>query len=125
MQPQARVPSRSPDALAFRRNLRRTSTDAEQLLWAFVRRGLLGAKFRRQHPAGPYVLDFFCPAHRIAIELDGGQHWCGDAPLRDAVRTRYLAERGIRVLRFSNAEMFEESEAVIRVIREAMGLSGE
>ncbi|HET8540206.1 MAG TPA: endonuclease domain-containing protein [Anaeromyxobacter sp.] len=119
------MPSRSTDALAFRRKLRRESTDAECLLWTLVRRGAFGVKFRRQHPAGPYVLDFYCPAHRLAVELDGGQHWCGDAPARDAARTRFLATRGIRVLRFSNAEMFEETEAVIQVIREALGFEEE
>jgi very-short-patch-repair endonuclease len=90
-----------------------------------VRRGALGAKFRRQHPAGPYVLDFYCPEHRLAVELDGSPHWWGDAPRRGAARTAFLNARGIRVLRFTNAEMLEEQDAVIRVIREAMGFLDE
>jgi very-short-patch-repair endonuclease len=118
----AQVPHSSPESLAFRRTLRRLSTDAEQLLWMLLRRGALGARFRRQHPVGPYVLDFFCPSHRLAIELDGGQHWCDERPERDHLRDAFLASRGIRVLRFSNAEVFEETEAVLRVIFEAMGL---
>ncbi len=118
------MPSRSThEAIAFRRGLRRDSTDAERVLWRLARGGALGAKVRRQHPVGPYVLDFFCAGQRLAIELDGGQHWCDDGPERDAARTAYLAARGIRVLRFSNVELLEETEAVLRVIREAIGFT--
>ncbi len=115
------MPHSSPESLAFRRTLRRLSTEAEQRLWSILRRGALGERFRRQHPVGPYVLDFFCPAQRLAIELDGGQHWCGDRPDLDHLRTAFLSSRGIRTLRFSNAELFEDTEAVVRVIFEAIG----
>ena len=87
------------------RALRREMTDAESKLWYHLRaHGLAGFKFRRQHPFGPYVLDFYCPIARLVIELDGGQHFEPETLVRDAERTRYLEESGLRVLRFTNFE---------------------
>jgi len=76
------------------RKLRRTPTDAEIRLWSRLRRKQLeGFRFRRQHPLGPYVVDFFCAAAKLIVEVDGGQHANdGDA------RTRWLAARGYRVI---------------------------
>jgi very-short-patch-repair endonuclease len=63
-------------ALARRRALRGRATDAERLLWRLLQaRQLLGLKFRRQHPVGPYIVDFYCADRRLAVELDGGQHF--------------------------------------------------
>jgi very-short-patch-repair endonuclease len=107
-------------SLVRRRSLRRRSTDAEHLLWRLLRRrGVLGIKFRRQHPVGPFILDFYCADHRLAIELDGGQHYTDEARAYDEARTIYLARQGIRVLRFGNHELFEDAEAVLEVIRQA------
>ena len=100
-----------------RRRLRREATDAESLLWALLRgRQLAGEKFRRQHQVGLYVLDFYCPSRKIAIEADGGQHLSAEGLAGDAQRTRYLRDRGIRVLRFSNREILLETEGVLAVI---------
>jgi very-short-patch-repair endonuclease len=80
-----RLPS---DLLAFARELRQNETDAERLLWRLLRnRSLAGAKFRRQHPFPPYVLDFYCHELKLAIELDGGQHNLPEGRLHDKVRT--------------------------------------
>src|SRR3990172_5597290 len=82
-----------------RRQLRRRPTDAELLLWRLLRRKQLGgAKFRRQHQVEKYTLDFYCPAHKLAIEADGGQHLTHEGLARDEVRTRWLEEKKIRVL---------------------------
>src|SRR5438876_8061874 len=78
------------------RRLRNQATDAERALWRLLRgRHLHGAKFRRQQPYGPYVLDFYCHEHRLAIEADGGQHLDSGQAARDSARTRYLEEHGV------------------------------
>ncbi|GLZ84121.1 hypothetical protein Pres01_01720 [Metapseudomonas resinovorans] len=101
--------------LEFTRSLRRTSTDAEQRIWRRLRgRQLAGLKFRRQHPVGPYVLDFYCQEKRLAAELDGGQHYAD--PERDRLRDSWLAGQGIQVLRFSSREALVEIEAVLEKI---------
>jgi len=106
------------------RKLRRSSTNAEQVLWYELRdRRLAGFKFRRQQPWGPFILDFFCWQRRLAIELDGGQHFGMAAAAYDRRRTEYLCRTGVRVLRFSNDLVFTEKEGVLEVIREALGPS--
>ena len=98
------------------RALRRRQTDAEGLLWALVRNRRMGVKFRRQHPIQPYVLDFYCHELRLAVELDGGQHTAPAHRIRDRRRTSALAARGIRVLRFSNLEVLQETQAVAETL---------
>ena len=103
------------EALAFARDLRHATTDAEQRMWHLLRdRRLGGFKFRRQHPSPPYVLDFYCDAQRLAIELDGGQH--ADNAVRDVRRDGFLQAHRIRVLRFWNDAVFKETESVLGVI---------
>ena len=84
-------------------------------LWQKLRNRQLGVDFRRQHPAGNFVLDFYCPSVRLAIELDGGQHARG--PRREtAGATRWLAERGVTVLRFWNSDVTENLSGVLDAI---------
>lgn len=107
--------------IAFARQLRTTQTDAEGLLWSLLRnRRLANAKFRRQHPLGPYVLDFYCHEKRLAIELDGGQHNEEAGKAHDARRDSYLAEQGIRVLRVWNNQVLTETESVQEAIWQAL-----
>jgi Uncharacterized protein conserved in bacteria len=107
-------------ALARRRELRRAATDAEQVLWRLLRRRqFAGVKFRRQRPVGRYILDFYCAERRLAVELDGSQHFTDEGRAHDESRTEYLATRGVRVLRFTNRELFEEREGVLEAIRRA------
>jgi very-short-patch-repair endonuclease len=80
------------------RTLRRDATDVEQLLWRALRDSALPWKFRRQHPIGRRIADFACPARKLVIELDGGQH--ADATAADAARSAELAAHGYRVIRF-------------------------
>lgn len=97
-------------------------TEAEARLWYYLRRhSLEGHKFRRQHPLGPYILDFYCPQAKLAVEVDGSQHLEAMKHARDLERTRYLENRGVKVLRFSNTEALTETDEVLNRIYEALG----
>jgi very-short-patch-repair endonuclease len=112
-------------ALARRRQLRRNSTDAEAALWFHLRaKRFSGFKFRRQHPCGPFILDFYCAKRALAIELDGGQHFDQRSQSYDERRTAYLGERGISMLRFPNDVLFRELPAVLDAIALALGIDG-
>jgi ATP-dependent helicase HrpA/adenine-specific DNA-methyltransferase len=110
-------------SLVRRRQLRREQTDAEATLWRLLRgRRFVGFRFRRQHPVGPFILDFFCRAHNLAVELGGGQHYEDAAQAYDARRTSYLNQRGIRVLRFPTDLVFRQREDVLTSIALALGV---
>jgi adenine-specific DNA-methyltransferase len=110
-----------PELLEFARQLRKQQTDAEQLLWSLLRdRRLSGFKFRRQHPVEPYVVDFYCHEARLAVELDGGQHNEPDERARDAKRTAFLEKQGIRILRFWNNDVLQNTEGVLQAIYDAL-----
>jgi len=95
----------------LQRRLRKNPTDAEQRLWACLRRKQMEHfKFRRQHPFGDYVIDFVCLEATLAVEVDGGQH--AENRQADAVRTRNLMEAGFKVLRFWNNDVLRDIEAV-------------
>jgi very-short-patch-repair endonuclease len=98
------------------RALRRAMTLPELLLWRQLRLRPGGWKFRRQHPSGPYVLDFYCDAAALAIEVDGAAHDMGGNPLRDEARDRWLAARGIRTLRIPAREVLADVEPVVTAI---------
>ena len=101
------------------RRLRLTQTDAERKLWLLLRdRRLGGAKFRRQHPVGKFIVDFCCPDQRLAIELDGGQHAAQTEA--DERRSRFLRARGYSVLRFWDDEVLRNPEAVLLEILQAL-----
>ena len=95
------------------RTNRSQMNDAEVRIWVELRRQVLDARFRRQHPVGPYILDFACVALRIAIELDGSQH---DGDPSDGIRDAYLTSRGWIVLRFWSWEAMSNTEGVINTI---------
>ncbi|HEV2425483.1 MAG TPA: endonuclease domain-containing protein [Terriglobia bacterium] len=102
-----------------RRQLRSSPTPAEARLWKGLRRANLeGRKFRRQHSVGPYILDFYCPECRLAVELDGQTHYDSMASEYDLRRVRYLESLNIRVLRFENRAVFDNPEGVLHQIRE-------
>ena len=103
------------------RNLRKFTTPAEMRLWRHLRdRRMADAKFRRQHEFGPYILDFYCHESHLVIEADGNQHGESEVMAYDAERTQYLAERGLRVMRFTNAQVMTETESVLQTIFEAV-----
>lgn len=89
------------------RQLRRQLTGTEQLLWSALRDSCLkGIKFRRQHPFGPYVLDFFCVKSQLAVELDGGIHDQPEQSAYDGERSAYLETNGLRVIRFKSRNLY-------------------
>ena len=99
------------------RRLRREATAAEKVLWRKLRdRQLVGTKFRRQHQFGPFVLDFYCAEHRLAVEADGGQHYEPESARKDAARAEYLAWQGVRPLRFSNVDIPSGTNVVVEAI---------
>jgi lipoate-protein ligase B/very-short-patch-repair endonuclease len=103
------------DLRRFARAMRANDTDAENRLWHFLRnRQMNGAKFRRQHPIGRFILDFFCDELSLAIEVDGGQH--ADAVPYDDARTQWLNERGVDVLRVLNNDVLTNLESVLDTI---------
>ena len=109
---------RHRDNVPAARDLRVRQTPAEVLLWEALRnRRLDGLKFRRQHPVGPFVLDFCCPDRRLGIELDGAVH--ATQREQDRARESLLMEAGYRVLRFPNAAVHDDLSAVVEAIRAA------
>ncbi|VVP75364.1 endonuclease domain-containing protein [Pseudomonas fluorescens] len=106
-----------PNLAQFARQLRVNQTDCEQLLWQKLRsRQIANLKFRRQFPCPPYVLDFYCAELKLAIELDGGQHFETAGLIHDQRRTRYLNQKGIEVVRFSNLEVAQQMDDVLEQI---------
>jgi len=103
----------------FARDLRRNPSDAEIRLWSHLRgRRLDGYRFRRQHPIGPFIVDFVCTEQRLVIEADGGQH--SENVAADERRTKWLAARGWRVVRFWNNDILARTESVLQAILAAL-----
>ena len=97
--------------------MRRAATPAERRLWQALRKHQLGGlKFRRQMPLGPFIADFYCPAARLVVEVDGISHI--DAP-NDAIRDVWTIEQGIRVFRVSTFDVLSNLEGVLIAIRQA------
>ncbi|MFU2489787.1 DUF559 domain-containing protein [Thauera sp. WH-1] len=110
-----------PAQKAFARELRSHQTDAEQQLWHRLRRKQLhGLQFYRQKPIGPYIVDFYCAAARLVIELDGSQHFEPAHQSRDQHRDAFLAQQGLLVLRFDNLQALKETDAVIQVVSQTL-----
>jgi very-short-patch-repair endonuclease len=87
------------------------------LLWIQLKgKRLAGFKFRRQHGVGPYILDFYCPEGKLAIEIDGASHDSDEARQRDQRRQAYVEEFGIRFVRFSDTELFENPNKILERI---------
>ena len=117
-------PAKLPeDIRTWAREMRSRMTDAEALLWMLLRnRRIAGAKFRRQHPVGRYILDYYCVENKLGVELDGGQH--GEALDYDQRRDDWLRTQGILVLRFWNNQMLTETEAVMEAIYQTIVATG-
>jgi very-short-patch-repair endonuclease len=118
MQPD-RIRGTAPDIIAAARRLRLNLTPAEQKLWqALSKRQLNGMKFRCQHPVGPFIVDFYCPEHRLVIELDGSIH--DQQVEQDIARTAQLNQFGYRVIRFRNETVITNLEQVLQKIAAAI-----
>jgi len=101
------------------RHLRRSMSLPEVLLWRELRKKPNGVQYRRQHPAGPYVLDFFCAPASLAIEVDGEAHSLGDRPMKDEIRDKWLEAQGIRVMRIPAKDVLKNLDGVLQFIAAA------
>ena len=109
----------SPELKERCREMRKNPTEAERVLWERLRdRRLNGYKFRRQHPIGGYVLDFYCAEAHLGIEVDGGVHLNVEQAVDDQRRSQDLARMGISILRFWNSEVLADLERVLSRISE-------
>jgi very-short-patch-repair endonuclease len=109
-----------PPILQGAKENRRRSTPAEEMLWTALRRPQIrGVPFRRQHPVGRFILDFYCPGKKLCVELDGAIH--DEQKERDEERTVALARLNIRVIRFRNEEVLHDLASVIQRIEAALG----
>ena len=108
-----------PEKKTQRRELRSRLTPEGSYLWSFLqRRKLGGRKFRRQHSVGPYILDFYCPAEKLAVELDGSAHDHEAAQHYDRRRSAFLTQLGIRTLRLENQDVRKNIEGVLIAIEQ-------
>jgi very-short-patch-repair endonuclease len=123
----------NPEILARRRLLKRqrsrqlrsATIEPERRLWSLLRgKQVAGLRFRRQQTIGPYIVDFYCSAAKLIVELDGDQHGEDRHVAYDAGRTRWLAGNGYRVLRFSNTEFLRDPQLVLDGIWRAIEESG-
>ncbi len=103
------------------RRLRKNMTDSEQVLWSRLRRKqLLDVQFYRQKPIGNYIVDFFAPKTKLIVEVDGSHHMERDHARKDKYRDAYMTNLGLRVLRFNNRQVLEETDAVMEEILRTM-----
>jgi very-short-patch-repair endonuclease len=108
-----------PDMFLKAKELRRTETEAERLLWTRLHKNqLLGLQFRRQHPINRFIADFYCPKIKLVVEVDGGIHEIPEHQAYDIGRSEVLNDFGITVIRFTNEQVIEDIETVINIIKE-------
>lgn len=100
----------------LRRQLRANATLPERLLWNELKHRSFGYKFRRQHSVGRYILDFYCPVLKLAIEVDGAHHYEPEQFQYDLVRTAYLESLGLTVVRYSATEVLNNLDGVVEGI---------
>ncbi len=106
----------TPESLKRARALRREMTYPEQRLWSVLRdREICQWKWRRQHPKGVYILDFFCHEANLVVEIDGDSH--ADQKIYDDNRSAWLEEQGLRVIRFTNDDVMKNLDEVFREIK--------
>jgi very-short-patch-repair endonuclease len=118
---QLKRPDKPARTVRRAKRLRREMSLPEVLLWQHLRRSPCGIRFRKQHPAGDYVLDFFCARANLAIEIDGISHDMGERPQRDAERDAWLAERRIETLRIAAREVLRDPTGVAESILAMVG----
>ena len=100
--------------------LRNNQTQAEKRLWNLINKNKLGVKFRRQHPVSIYIVDFYCHKLKLVIEVDGGYHLDKEQKNQDDIRTMELEQLGLKVIRFTNEEIFENSNGIIDRLKRIM-----
>ncbi|OGE78187.1 MAG: hypothetical protein A2751_03445 [Candidatus Doudnabacteria bacterium RIFCSPHIGHO2_01_FULL_46_14] len=107
-----------------RQKLRTDMPPAERILWGHLKnKSVLGVKFRRQYSVGKYIVDFYCPLLKLAIEIDGDSHFDDNSARLDKDRQAYIQSFGIKFLRFTNQEIYKNLEAVLEEIETAIKTS--
>ena len=116
----------SDELIARARKMRKNPTRAERMMWAKLRgKQLEGRKFRRQHVLQPYIVDFYCHAENLVVEVDGLSHSGPDKAVRDERRDQYLEDRyDVEILRFTDGEVIDDREGVVRKIAVVMEEGG-
>ena len=121
-------PEKPASSVKRARRLRRELTLPEVMLWQILRTSPNGHRFRRQHPAGPFILDFFCARANLAIEVDGFAHEVGDRPASDSRRDAWLEERRIDTIRIPAADVLRDAvsvaEAIVLTVEERLARFG-
>lgn len=102
------------------RELRKSTTPAEKVLWSRISGKQLGVKFRRQHPLHSYIADFYCHGKKLVIEVDGSTHDTDQRKFEDSIRTETLASHGIAIVRFRNDEVLLQTDHVVKIIKAAI-----
>ncbi|MEM7550145.1 MAG: endonuclease domain-containing protein [Bacteroidota bacterium] len=111
----------NPNMFGYAKENRKAPTDAEDLLWQNLRgRKLVGLKFRRQHPIGDFIIDFYCHDKKLGIELDGGYHFLTEQREADEGLTFELKELGVKIIRFDNSEIERNIKKVLKRIEEEL-----
>jgi cyclase len=105
-----------PQIFEMANQLRKNMTETEKMLWSHLKKGVNGLKFRRQHPIGVYVADFYCHKMKLVIELDGSVHDNAEVAARDKQREDDLRAWGYEIIRFTNEQIHTDIECVIRTI---------
>jgi very-short-patch-repair endonuclease len=105
------------NTLSKAKALRRNMTTAERKLWSLVRRNRLGFHFRRQAPLGPFILDFYCPAAKLVVELDGTHHDLSEEKDYDKLREEHLKVPGLKIIRFKNDQILRNASGVLAEIQ--------
>jgi len=109
------------DPIEFARLRRKSADQWEHLMWQMLRnRQRCNQKFRREHPLGVYTADFYCVAAKLVIEVDGASHQSKEAKDYDAARDRWMRQQGIRILRFTCAQVEHETQSVLKQIDAAL-----
>ena len=105
----------------IRKDLRNNSTIAEKMVWKQLKNNnFLDLRFRRQHGIGNYIVDFYCPSQNLIIEIDGDSHYTNDALEYDKKRTAFLESEGLRVLRFTNTDIYKNLSDVLEEIKKVI-----
>lgn len=105
----------------FRKALRKNMTPAEIKLWSYLKnRQLSGFKFRRQYSIEAYILDFYCPAMKLGIEVDGDIHNLPAVKKKDAIKNKFFEEKSITIIHVNNKDVFQDIESVLKKITNAL-----
>ena len=105
---------------AYSKEMRKFATEAESILWEYLRAKQLGKTFKRQHIIGDYIADFVCLESGLIIELDGGYHQLPEQQINDELRTEWLEKQGFRVIRFKNEELFTNIDHCLEIIKASL-----